>query len=147
MRMQARTIGVAGAHRRPRLSSPERARLALEILATYAQSRRALRKEPIAAVVSKLRAEFPADPAPVLTRRMSSIVESSPSPKKTKKERSRCLADVDLDKIQLQLFTVLKREAGALMDLSFRKKLDAIASKTLVNYLKLLKTIKTFRLL
>lgn len=62
--MQARTIGVAGAHRRPRLSNPERARLAVEILATYVQSRRALRKEPISAVVSKLRAEFPDDPAP-----------------------------------------------------------------------------------
>lgn len=41
----------------PPLNSPERARLAIEIVLTYLDARRALRRAPIAAVVAALRAQ------------------------------------------------------------------------------------------
>jgi hypothetical protein len=47
-----------------RLSSTARARLAVEILAAYAQSRRALRRAPIEAVVAGLRSRSPSAAAP-----------------------------------------------------------------------------------
>jgi hypothetical protein len=46
------------------LSKTQRARLAVEILAAYAQARRALRREPIEAVVARLRARSPAASEP-----------------------------------------------------------------------------------
>lgn len=47
-----------------RLSQPERVRLAVQILAAYAQARRELRRAPIADVVASLRSESsPARPA------------------------------------------------------------------------------------
>ena len=52
------TAAVHGARRR-RLSQTARARLAVEILAAYTQSRRALRRAPIAAVVAGLRTQSP----------------------------------------------------------------------------------------
>jgi hypothetical protein len=71
-------------------------------------------------------------------------VEASPS--KTNKKNgisgSRRLAPVNLDKIQLQFLVVLKREANRLLDLSHAEKLSDECSKTLVNYLKLLKDIR-----
>jgi len=42
-----------------RLSYPARARLAVEIFAAYAKSRRALRRAPIATVLAELRAQTP----------------------------------------------------------------------------------------
>jgi transglutaminase superfamily protein len=48
-----------GAYRGQRLSHLARARLAVEILAAYVQARRALRRAPIASVVSGLRAQAP----------------------------------------------------------------------------------------
>ncbi len=42
------------------LSQTQRARLAVEILAAYAQARRALRREPIETVVARLRSRSPA---------------------------------------------------------------------------------------
>jgi hypothetical protein len=45
--------------RRERLSHTARARLAIEILAAYAQARRALRRDPIATVVARLRSRSP----------------------------------------------------------------------------------------
>ncbi len=47
-----------------RLSPPERARLATEIVAAYLQARRELRRAPIEAVVAALRSEVPL-PGPV----------------------------------------------------------------------------------
>ena len=58
-------IAVARGARRERLSQAARARLAVEILAAYAQSRRALRRAPIAAVVAGLRSRSPAAAAPI----------------------------------------------------------------------------------
>ena len=58
-------IAAAEGLRRQRLSHPARARLAVEILAAYAQSRRALRREPIATVVAGLRSRSPAASAPI----------------------------------------------------------------------------------
>jgi hypothetical protein len=58
-------IAAAEGLRRRRLSHPARARLAAEILAAYAQSRRALRREPIATVVAGLRSRSPAAAAPI----------------------------------------------------------------------------------
>ncbi|MHB8235244.1 MAG: lasso peptide biosynthesis B2 protein [Solirubrobacteraceae bacterium] len=47
-----------------RLSHAQRLRLAAEVLAAYAQSRRALRRAPIASVVASLRREAAPDPDP-----------------------------------------------------------------------------------
>jgi len=47
-----------------RLSQAARARLAVEILAAYAQSRRALRRAPIATVVAGLRSRSPSAATP-----------------------------------------------------------------------------------
>jgi hypothetical protein len=47
-----------------RLSHPARARLAVEILAAYVESRRALRREPIATVIERLRARSPSATPP-----------------------------------------------------------------------------------
>lgn len=58
-------IAAAEGLRRQRLSHPARARLAVEILAAYAQSRRALRRAPIAPVVAGLRSRSPAAAAPI----------------------------------------------------------------------------------
>ncbi|MHB8242950.1 MAG: lasso peptide biosynthesis B2 protein [Solirubrobacteraceae bacterium] len=48
-----------GSHRAQPLSHTARVRLAVEILAAYAQARRALRRAPIAEVVAGLRAQAP----------------------------------------------------------------------------------------
>lgn len=48
-----------------RLSHKERALLAMEILAAYAEARRALRRDPIATVVARLRARSPSAGPPV----------------------------------------------------------------------------------
>ncbi len=53
------TSAAAHKSRGGRLSYPARARLALEILAAYAQSRRALRRAPIETVVAGLRSRSP----------------------------------------------------------------------------------------
>jgi hypothetical protein len=53
----ALSIVIAQGPRAGRLSQTERLRLAVEILAAYAQARRALRSEPIAAVVESLRSQ------------------------------------------------------------------------------------------
>jgi hypothetical protein len=45
------------------LSPPERGRLAAEIVATYLQARRALRRAPITSVVAELRSESPPVPS------------------------------------------------------------------------------------
>lgn len=55
---------------------------------------------------------------------------------------SRRVKPVNLDYLHLQLLVVLRREAGRLLDLSFKEKLSEESSKTLVNYLKLLKDLK-----
>ncbi len=47
-----------------RLSNTARARLAIEILAAYTQSRRALRRAPIETVVAGLRSQWPAAAQP-----------------------------------------------------------------------------------
>jgi hypothetical protein len=54
---------VEGLHRE-RLSQAARARLAIEVLAAYARSRRALRREPIATVVAGLRSRSPSAAMP-----------------------------------------------------------------------------------
>ena len=51
--------------RRERLSHAARALLAIEILAAYVQSRRALRRAPIATVVTELRSRSPTAAAPI----------------------------------------------------------------------------------
>lgn len=66
----------------------------------------------------------------------------SDQPKKAPQVRSRRVKPVNLDHLELQFLTVLKREAGRLMDLSFAKKLSPTSSRTLVNYLNLLKDLK-----
>lgn len=55
------------------------------------------------------------------------------------KRRSRRLSDVNIDKLQRGLLTVLKREANHLLDESFEEKLSEDSAKSLVSYLKLLK--------
>lgn len=63
-------------------------------------------------------------------------------PKKSKNERPRRLIPVDLDYIGRQFNTVLKREANRLLDESYAEKLSEESSKTLVNYIKLLRDLK-----
>lgn len=58
------------------------------------------------------------------------------------KRRSRYIGTVDIDEIQRQLLGVLKRETQQLLDESFAQKLSEESSKSLVNYLKLLKQLK-----
>ena len=66
--ISCRPIPVAGRSRGERLSQTERIRLAAEIVAAYAQARRALRRAPIASVVASLRSESsPAFPPAVGT--------------------------------------------------------------------------------
>jgi len=55
--ISCRPTAVAGRSRGERLSQAERIRLAAEIVAAYAQARRALRRAPIASVVASLRSE------------------------------------------------------------------------------------------
>jgi hypothetical protein len=55
---------VVGVQRVERLSNTDRARLAVEILAAYAQSRRALHRAPIETVVARLRSRSPAAAEP-----------------------------------------------------------------------------------
>jgi hypothetical protein len=61
--LPATPTAAAGSSRPERLSQLERARLAVEILAAYAQARRALSRAPIASVVATLRSQSP-PPAP-----------------------------------------------------------------------------------
>lgn len=63
-----------------------------------------------------------------------------------KSKGSRRLSPVDLDKIGQKLLNVLQREANVLLDLSYMDKLSADESKSLVNYLKLLKEFQSFEL-
>jgi len=58
-------IAAAEGLHRERLSHASRARLAVEILAAYGQSRRALRRAPIATVVAGLRSRSPAVATPI----------------------------------------------------------------------------------
>ena len=60
----ATSASVVGGLRVERLSNTARARLAVEILAAYAQSRRALRRAPIETVVAGLRSRSPAAAEP-----------------------------------------------------------------------------------
>lgn len=69
-------------------------------------------------------------------------IESLNDTKKRKSQAPRRLSPVNLDKIQHQFLIVLKREATRLMDQSFEDKLSDESSKTLVNYLKLMKDLK-----
>jgi hypothetical protein len=57
-------IAAAEGLHRERLSQAARARLAIEILAAYARSRRALRRAPIATVVAGLRSRSPSAATP-----------------------------------------------------------------------------------
>jgi Transglutaminase-like superfamily len=60
----APTVVAARGSRAERLSHAARARLAVEILAAYAQARRALRRDPIATVVARLRSRSPSASPP-----------------------------------------------------------------------------------
>ncbi|HTD07903.1 MAG TPA: lasso peptide biosynthesis B2 protein [Solirubrobacteraceae bacterium] len=60
----ATRVAVVGGTRLERLSHTARARLAVEILAAYAQSRRALRRAPIETVVASLRSRSPSAATP-----------------------------------------------------------------------------------
>ncbi len=62
--------------------------------------------------------------------------------KKPKGNPSRRYAPVDIDRIQHKFLQVLHREANRLLDLSWKEQLSEIASKSLVNYLKLLKDLQ-----
>lgn len=62
--------------------------------------------------------------------------------KKTRNRLSRRCGDVDLDKLERKFLNVLKRESNRLLDESFEAQLSADSSKTLCNYLKLLKEFK-----
>jgi|SRR5580692_678310 hypothetical protein len=61
---EAPRIAIVRELRVERLSHTARARLAVEILAAYAQSRRALRRAPIESVVAGLRSRSPSATAP-----------------------------------------------------------------------------------
>lgn len=63
-------------------------------------------------------------------------------PKKAPIARPRRLKPVDLDHLELKLLVVLRREADRLLDTSYTKKLSSLSSKTLVNYLNLLRDLK-----
>ncbi len=71
-RLSAASVTGAESVRVDRLSPGQRARLAIEILASYAQARRALRRAPIASAVASLRSRSPAA-APVGT---GSLIEA-----------------------------------------------------------------------
>lgn len=66
--------------------------------------------------------------------------------KKPHDSNARRLQNVNLDRLQHQFLTVLKREASRLLDISYTEKLSADASKTLVNYIKLLGELKELEL-
>ncbi len=66
--------------------------------------------------------------------------------KKRKSQAPRRLSAVDLDDIRQRLLIVLCREAKRLMDESWEKKLSDESSKSLVNYLKLLKQFEEHEL-
>lgn len=68
------------------------------------------------------------------------------NPNFPKSKGSRRISPVDLDKIGQKLLNVLQREANILLDRSWREKLSADDSKSLVNYLKLLKEFQSFEL-
>lgn len=73
-------------------------------------------------------------------------VEDEDKPKYAKTRASRRLVEVDLDKIHQKFLTVLQREANRLLDISHVEKLGSNESKSLVNYLKLLKEFQEFEL-
>lgn len=64
------------------------------------------------------------------------------SSQKLAKPRSRRVGAISLDKIQNQLTTILKREIGRLMDLSYEGALTEANSKTLITYLKLIQDLR-----
>jgi hypothetical protein len=66
------TLAATRGYPRARRSQAARARLALEILAAYAQARRALRRAPIATVVADLRSRSPSVAPPAT----ASLVEA-----------------------------------------------------------------------
>lgn len=65
--------------------------------------------------------------------------EAGDDKNKSKYSAARWVGNPDIEKIQDQFLAVLKREAKQLLEESYEKKLSPESSKSLINYLKLIK--------